>query len=166
MVGSMNPAKLEAVKSVLDKEYSVQGMTVPSHVSAQPMTDVETKEGAMNRAYFLVKEAGADIGIGLEGGVIEEGDEMYLCNWGALATREGRVFIGGGARIPLPAGLAKKVRRGRELGDVIDAYTGLTDVRKGDGTVGILTSGLVSRADMFSHVVKLVYGQYLFHKQV
>ena len=39
-----------------------------SGVSPQPFSDEETIQGAINRARAAVKETGADIGIGLEGG--------------------------------------------------------------------------------------------------
>ncbi|RNA70391.1 DUF84 family protein [Alteribacter keqinensis] len=163
VVGSKNPAKINAVREVFKDDFAVTGKEAPSAVSDQPVSDEETRTGAINRARYLV-EKGAEIGIGLEGGVIDTEEEMLLCNWGSLATRSGDIYVAGGARIPLPEEIAAKVRNGEELGKVIDEYANQTDVRKGEGTIGILTRGMVSRSEMFSHVVKLLYGQFLYNE--
>ncbi|WP_096436201.1 DUF84 family protein [Alteribacter populi] len=165
-IGSRNPAKVSAVESVFSKEqgFVVHDMDIPSNVSPQPISDEETKQGAMNRAKYLVTECDASIGIGLEGGVVDEGDTMMICNWGALATKDGNLFVAGGARFPLPDSIANEIRNGKELGEVIDQWANKRDIRKNEGTVGVLTAGIVTRSKMFSHVAQLLYGQWQFQK--
>lgn len=165
-VGSKNPAKVKAVQQVFERlEAEVIPLSTESGVSAQPFSDEETKEGAINRAKACVAEGGVQVGIGLEGGVIDLGDVMYLCNWGALATESGELFVGSGAKFPLPEFIASEVRKGRELGDVMGEFTKDMDIRKTEGAVGIFTAGYVSRDEMFSHVVKLLVGQYMYSRE-
>ena len=53
-VASTNPVKVGAVQQALaacfpDRAVEVEGCSVPSGVADQPMSDAETKRGAMNR---------------------------------------------------------------------------------------------------------------------
>lgn len=165
-VGSKNPAKISAVKKVLDQEVIIIPKDVPSSVSSQPMSDEETRDGAVNRAMYLIENVGAELAIGLEGGVVtEQNNRMLLCNWGALVTKEKKIYTAGGARIYLPEDITEEIRSGSELGDVIDQWAGGIDIRKKEGAVGVLTNGLVDRSEMFEHVVKLLVGQWKFNDQ-
>ncbi|MFZ4450707.1 DUF84 family protein [Salibacterium aidingense] len=162
-VGSGNKAKIQAVSAVFsDKGYRIYGYEVDSAVSAQPFSEEETKAGAETRAQAVVKKE-ADIGIGLEGGVTEMEDGLYLCNWGALADTQGNIFTAAGAKIRLPEEIAEGLRAGKELKTVMDLYTDRHDVSQNEGAVGIFTDGIISRADMFTHTVQLLYGQWRFY---
>lgn len=161
-IGTLNPAKIAAVKSAFqlaDIEFS--SINVPSGVANQPFSDEETMEGAINRAVQAQKEENADIGIGLEGGVVEIQRELFLCNWGALCSG-GQTFVAGGAKIPLPKEVADGVRAGKELGLVMAEYTSRIDVSKEEGAIGVFTNGQINRSEMFTHVLKLLIGQYAF----
>ncbi len=82
-VGTNNEAKIAAVRAVLsEKEYRIVSLEVPSGVSAQPLSDEETRLGAIGRAKRALEAAEADIGIGLEGGVTKIDGQWWLCNWG------------------------------------------------------------------------------------
>jgi inosine/xanthosine triphosphatase len=162
-IGTLNPTKVQAVKSVFSNEsYVFVETDVPSDVAEQPFSDEETLKGAINRARNALEKENADIGIGLEGGVVQTHQGLWLCNWGALASRNGIVVTAGGARIPLPSEVAEGVMSGKELGDVMDEYTGKRNIRKNEGAIGIFTNGYVNRTDMFIHIVKLLAGQYEF----
>ena len=164
-VGSKNPAKLKAVQDVFQIEQ-VLPIDAPSYVSAQPFSDQETKQGAINRAISCVDEYAAEIGIGLEGGVMSLDDQLYLCNWGALYTNDNRLYVASGARIPLPKEVSTPLYEGVELGDIMDTYAKRLDVRKKEGAIGIFTNNLVDRGEMFKHFVRLLYGQYLFQQNM
>ncbi|MFC7393593.1 DUF84 family protein [Scopulibacillus cellulosilyticus] len=165
-VGSHNPAKIRAVERLSEFfNLTVQAVDVPSGVSDQPRSDDETKRGAVQRAKGVIEKSNADFGVGLEGGIMEINNTVYVCNWGALVDRNGQVFTASGARIPLPESIAEGLRTGIELGDVIDKYTNQLDVSKGEGTIGILTDGLITRTDMFFHIMQLLYGQYQFYSK-
>nr|WP_084279145.1 DUF84 family protein [Anoxybacillus tepidamans] len=162
-VGTMNRAKIAAVEAVFsDERFMVVATEADSNVSSQPFSDEETREGAINRAKHALMKENADIGIGLEGGVVQAMDGLWVCNWGALVDRNGLVVSAGGARIPLPTEVAEGVLGGQELGDVMDAYTGTRNIRQKEGAIGVFTNGYVNRTDMFAHIVKLLAGQYEF----
>lgn len=162
LVGSNNPTKIQAVKNVFAKA-EVGNIEVFSKVSAQPFSDEETMEGAVNRAKECAASLEGTIGIGLEGGVMELNGQLFLCNWGALADENSDVFVASGARIPLPDEVTEKLEKGAELGEVMDEYAARKDVRKKEGAIGIFTNEEVDREQMFTHVLKLLKGQYLFH---
>ncbi|ANU25773.1 DUF84 family protein [Planococcus versutus] len=160
-IASKNPAKINAVSSVLKNiEWSVDLAAVDSdsEVSAQPFSQQETRQGAINRSKNAL--GNFDIAIGLEGGVYELEGMLYLCNWGALATQEGQLYTAAGAQIPLPEEIAIELRAGIELGSIMDDYANESGIRQHKGAVGVFTSGLVNRGEMFSHIVKLLIGQY------
>lgn len=161
VVASKNPAKISAVSNVLASlEWTVDlsAADAESEVSEQPFSQQETREGAVNRAINALGDY--NFAIGLEGGVYEMAGVLYLCNWGALATQDGRLFTAAGAQIPLPEEIASRLHQGMELGPVMDSYADEIGIRHHKGAIGILTDGLVNRGEMFSHVVKLLLGQY------
>jgi inosine/xanthosine triphosphatase len=165
-IGSKNPAKIAAVKEAFkDKQIEFIAVDADSGVSAQPMSDEETIQGAINRAIAAAEKGGADIGIGLEGGVQSTAHGLMLCNWGALSVKGMDPIIAGGARLPLPEEVADKVLAGTELGPVMDEYASKQNVRKNEGAVGIFTNGQINRSEMFTHVMKLLAGQYEYKRE-
>jgi inosine/xanthosine triphosphatase len=164
IIGSKNPAKIDAVKQVFSmKDFEFITMNVSSGVSEQPFSDEETVNGAINRATQALVQGDGQIGIGLEGGVQETPFGLFLCNWGALVTSQAEApIIAGGARILLPDTIAVELRNGAELGPTMDDFTKKQNIGKGKGAIGIFTAGVVNRAEMFSHVTSLLYGQYLY----
>ncbi|KGX84029.1 DUF84 family protein [Pontibacillus marinus] len=162
IVGSNNYAKIDAVRSNFS-DFEVMGMEVASKVSSQPFSDEETLEGAINRARECASSEKGSMGIGLEGGVMELENDLYLCNWGALVDKQENVFTASGARIPLPDEVAKDLSKGKELGDIMDEYAQRSEIRQKEGAIGIFTNELVNRKEMFEHVVRLLKGQYEFY---
>jgi inosine/xanthosine triphosphatase len=163
-IGTKNQAKNKAVQNIcmsLINQPEFISLDVSSNVSAQPFGDEETLEGAKNRAIQACIEEQVNISFGLEGGVKELDGQLFICNWGVLQTAEGEQYIAGGAQLPLPQDVALAVRNGEELGPVMERYTNQTGIRQNEGAVGIFTSNIVKRADMFEHIVKLLLGQYL-----
>jgi inosine/xanthosine triphosphatase len=166
IIGTKNPAKINAVQTAFDGyQAEFVTMNVASGVSEQPFSDEETINGAVNRALNALHEGEGDMGIGLEGGVQKHGNGLYLCNWGALAVKGKEPFVAGGARIPLPKEIANRLIAGEELGPVMDEYTHKENIRKQEGAVGVFSNGRVDRAEMFSHVMKLLIGQYEYRSR-
>jgi len=157
-IGSKNPAKLGAVQ-VIFPEAEIIGLSVSSYVSPQPFSDKETRLGAMNRAKACL-QPGIDLGIGLEGGVMKLDGVLYLCNWCALAMPNGEILTASGARIPLPEEVEHMLNAGEELGNIMDHYAKKQNVRENEGAIGIFTNNLVTRKEMFAHVMLLLRGQW------
>src|SRR5690625_1056794 len=158
VIGSLNETKINAVKKVFP-EANLSASSVPSGVSLQPVGDEETYEGAVNRAKHAQERYPNHIGIGLEGGVMKLKHDLYVCNWGALATTEGDIYVASGARIKLPRQFAAKIDEGLELSEIMDDYTRKKNIRHHEGAIGIFTNGKMLRKDMFAHVVILLRGQ-------
>ncbi len=153
-IGSTNPAKIRAVENVIRKVWPTavfHSIPAPSGVSDMPMSDEETLRGATNRARAAL--AGADFGIGLEGGVHEEPFGLVLMGWTVVMGRDGRYGIGGTARIPLPDSITRRVRAGEELGPVMDDILHAENTSQKGGAVGALTGGLVLRGHSFETAV-------------
>ncbi|MFI8686053.1 DUF84 family protein [Rossellomorea sp. NPDC077527] len=164
-IGTTNPAKVQAVQKAFQEQYGdvqFECLKTESYVSEQPRSDQETIEGALNRAKNVLKATNSDVGIGLEGGVSESLYGMFVCNWGALVDRNGTEIIGGGARISLPKEISLELKAGKELGPLMDEYTQRTGIRKKEGAIGVFTNGLLTREEMFHHVVDLLIGQWQY----
>lgn len=161
VVGTKNPAKIQAVKNSFGMAADIIGVNVPSGVREQPFSDEETITGAINRAKNALAETNRAIGIGLEGGVTETPYGLMLCNWGAVVVKgyEHHPLIAGGARILLPEEISNRLLKGEELGPVMDDYCKKENIRSHEGAIGIFTNGVVNRDDMFTHVVKILKGQ-------
>ncbi|MCM3569639.1 DUF84 family protein [Neobacillus mesonae] len=166
IIGSKNPAKVQAVKnSFIHQDTQYISLDIPSGVSGQPFLDEETIKGAINRAEGALREGEGDIGIGLEGGVQETAYGLLMCNWGALAARGMEPIIAGGARILLPEEVASRLRSGEELGPVMEDYVKKKNVRKHEGAIGVFTNEAVNRAEMFTHVINLLAGQFAYQQK-
>ncbi|MCB8943859.1 MAG: inosine/xanthosine triphosphatase [Ardenticatenaceae bacterium] len=155
-VGSTNPVKIEAVRSVVQRvwpEAHVTGIAVPSGVSEMPLSEAEMIAGAKNRAILAREKLSADLGFGLEGGLHEASFGWELQGWVAVVDDDGRSSIGSGTRLPLPHHLVQRVLAGAELGHVMDDLLGETNVKQKGGAIGALTGGLIMRQDAFTHSV-------------
>jgi inosine/xanthosine triphosphatase len=156
-VGSTNPVKVGAARTMVQRlapRAEVVGIAVPSGVPDQPWGDDETMRGAIARARAARAVQDADLGIGIEGGVVAEADGgVRSCAWAAVVGRDGREGVGGSLAMRLPDRVARLVRDGVELGHAMDALTGERNVKQGVGAVGILTAGLVTRQQAYEVLV-------------
>lgn len=156
-VGSLNPVKIGAVReiiSALAPQATITGISVASTVPDQPFGDDETIRGAIARATAARHALDADLGVGVEGGVVEESDgAMRTCAWAAIVDRTGRSGVGGSLAMPLPDRVAEMIREGLELGHAMDRLIGGHDTKRGKGAVGILTAGLVDRQRAYAALV-------------
>ena len=75
--------------------------------------------------------------------------------------KNGVVGIGGGHRVQLPDQIIIGLREGRELGDIIDQIMGKKDIKKQEGTIGVLTDGHITRSKMFQDVVICAFSRFL-----
>ena len=156
-VGSTNPVKIAAVRAVIRElapGASIDGVRVASMVADQPFGDEETIRGALTRARSAREALGAEIGVGLEGGVVEGADgQMRTCAWAAVASHDGREGVGGSLAMLLPEQVATWVRDGLELGLAMDRLIDARGTKHGKGAVGILTAGLVDRQRAYEVLV-------------
>jgi len=158
VVGSTNPAKIEAVRLALARLAPgcvLQALDVPSGVAVQPEGDHATREGARNRARAALAATDADVAFGLEGGVVHEPPLVWLVSWVAAIARNGRAGDASGLRMQLPAAVAARLADGDELGTIIDALFSVTASKQHTGAIGLLTEGFVSRTEAFADLVAM-----------
>lgn len=100
------------------------------------MSDEESITGATNRAKAaLAAHPDASFGVGMEGGLQKLGDRWYECGWIAVIDKNGKVGLGSSARFECSHKIVDEIMKGKELADVIDALTGLQDVRSSQGAM-------------------------------
>ena len=151
-VGSHNPLKLAATRSVIRRvfpEAEFVAVASESGVSINPSSNRETIIGARTRAKTARGRAGADWGIGLEGGITRVGKEWFTCVWGVIWDGKDETR-GGGVHFQLPPLVLKGIlQNNTEMGTGIDKLTGMRMTKRRMGAEGILTNGLIDRKDTF-----------------
>ncbi|PIT86503.1 MAG: inosine/xanthosine triphosphatase [Candidatus Magasanikbacteria bacterium CG10_big_fil_rev_8_21_14_0_10_43_6] len=154
IVGSKNPVKIAAAKTAFTLAFphidiTVEGISVSSGVSDQPMSAAETLQGAENRASNIFAAASPDFAVGMEGGLEEDMHGLASVAWMVIKNRAGKTGRGKSGVFFLPPGVAELVRKGHELGEADDLYWGETNSKQQDGAVGLLTNQAVRREDYY-----------------
>ena len=149
-VGSKNPVKINAVKLAFeavwpDKQWEVVGQEVDSGVSKQPMNLAETIRGARNRANTALAALDGDFGVGLEGGIFQQGEHFFNSGWMVVVDKEGREGIGSTVTILLSKKVMDYIRQGKELGEVDDIIFQKGNTKQGEGHFGLMTNNHVTR---------------------
>ena len=160
IIASKNPVKINAFslgyQSMFpEKNNEIIGVSVPSDVSDQPMTDKETLDGARNRAANARKaNPDASLWVGIEGGIEDSQQGMHAFAWVVIqsASQTGEARTG---TFMLPNEVARLVRQGIELGEADDIVFDRTNSKQEDGAVGLLTEGLIDRTKYYEHAVVL-----------
>jgi non-canonical (house-cleaning) NTP pyrophosphatase len=184
IVASTNPVKVQSAKHGFTQmfpaeTFTAEGISVPSGVSDQPMTDEETLQGALNRAINArAAQPSADYWVGIEGGCEEKHGELWTFAWVVVLglasprhegyqwtepakvadVRQGVRVLMGKARtgaFMLPQEVANLVRSGIELGHADDQVFGRSNSKQTNGAVGLLTSDLIDRQRYYEHAVIL-----------
>ena len=168
VVGSTNPVKIAAVRAVIARvapEASVHAVDVASGVPDQPWGDDETQRGAAERARQALRlstEADADLGVGIEGGVVLQHDgSVRTCAWAVASTRDGQTGTGGSLAMQLPLEVAALVIAGTELGHAMDQVALRVHTKRHAGAVGILTAGLIDRQRAYEPLVSYALAPFL-----
>ncbi len=170
-VGSANPVKVNATLAAAIETWpdvQVKGFEVASKVSAQPLSDEETRQGAINRAQAALvtglKEVGSVeeiLGVGMEGGVVDYGNEMWSTVWAAVVDQPGNVTLSAGARFMVPSSVADLIRKKVEMGHAVAEIIGEENknkIKQEQGLIGILTAGFVDRTEEYQGIIKLALG--------
>ena len=144
-VGSTNPVKIAAVRTVMEKVYGdvrVTGLDVPSGVPEQPFEE-QVHQGSVNRAKAALGDH--DMAVGIEAGVFEMLDGLYDIQHCTILTRDGRMTFGQGSGFRYPDEIADLVRKGMTVGEAVKEVYGSTEIGKKKGAIGLLSKGLIDR---------------------
>lgn len=147
-VGSQNPVKVAAVRSVMEKIYGdvrITAVDVSSGVPPQPFGD-ETHRGSENRAKAAL--GGHDMAVGIEAGVFEMLDGLYDIQHCTIISKDGRVTYGHGSGFRYPDSIANLVRKGLTVGEAVKQVYGDTEIGKKQGAIGLLSKGLIDRKSL------------------
>jgi inosine/xanthosine triphosphatase len=162
VVASTNPVKIAAVRAGFTRmfpdaadTFQFAGISVPSGVSDQPMSDAETLRGAFNRATNARQEQpDAAFTVGVEGGVELVNDELLVFAWIVVLGRDGS-GKSRTATFNLPDEVSRLVRQGLELGDADDQVFNRANSKQQTGSVGLLTGDIIDRARYYEQAVML-----------
>lgn len=159
VVGSKNPVKVGAAQSAFERLFpdnliECQGIDAPSGVADQPMTDAETKLGAINRVKYCQSEYQADYFIAMEGGVdlFDHGPSTFA--YIAIA-HQSQVSVGRGAQLPLPMQVYQALTQGQELGHVMDQMFNTVNIKQKGGAIALLTNGNETRQSNYTQAIIL-----------
>lgn len=160
IIASTNPVKIQAVKNGFEQMFAEQkfefkGVSVPSEVASQPMSNQETLQGAQNRADNANSAvAGAVYYVGIEGGVELVENEMEAFAWVVIkgAEKYGKARTG---TFYLPKSIVDLIKVGKELGEADDIVFDRKNSKQDNGAVGILTGNIIDRAQYYTQAVIL-----------
>ncbi|MBE3759844.1 inosine/xanthosine triphosphatase [Vibrio parahaemolyticus] len=156
VIASLNPAKINAVKSAFQSASPQQvfefvGISVPSEVADQPMTNEETHRGALNRVKNAKLEMPtADFYVGLEAGI--EGNVTFAWMVIESDTHRGESRS---ASLMLPPEVLAQLADANELGDVMDKVFGTENIKQKGGAISLLTQNQLTRSSVYHQALIL-----------
>ena len=151
-----NPAKIRAIQQAFNEIFGegschIASVSVESGVPEQPFGSEETRAGARNRvANARAAQPDADYWVAIEAGI----DDDSTFSWVVIEDRHQR----GEARsatLPLPAVILEKVRAGEALGPVMSQQTGIDEIGRKEGAIGVFTAGKLTRSSVYHQAVVL-----------
>ena len=144
-VGSINPVKVEAVRTVMEKVFGnvrIIPVKVDSCVPEQPFGD-DTYRGAVNRAKAALGKH--TLSVGIEAGVFEMYGHLYDIQHCAIVDKNGVITLGTSSGFRYPDKIEDMVKKGMTVGKaMIAAYENASRGDK-EGAVGLLSKGLLDR---------------------
>lgn len=155
IIGSNNPIKFETTKEAFtqsfpDEEFEFITFPALSGVPDQPMGQMETRQGATNRAEACKAEyLEADFFVGLEGGLEKIEGEYWAFAWMCVLDNSGATGFGRTGSFLLPPKVSALIDKGEELGIATDIAFNETNSKHKSGTIGVLTNGNITRKDFY-----------------
>ena len=167
-VGSLNSAKLEAVRQGLAPFFevvAVEGHEAQSGVSEQPLGLEEILRGARARAHQSYAAGNCEMGAGIEDGLVHvPGTAAGYMNVGACVLFDGNqesVGLSAGFEYPSACVAAatgpERVPVGKAFDAVFRPPPGWDDPGPGAGNIGRLTAGVITRIDYGAQAVTCAF---------
>lgn len=171
VVASTNPIKLDCTRLAFAQIFpndnlQFSTLAVPSGVPNQPMGQLQTRQGAINRAssaHQTISEA--DFWVGLEGGlelvpILDNNSrptgkkELHTLVYICILNKHGKKGESHAAGFQLPPPIAKLVlEQNLELGQADDLVFNRQNSKQQDGACGILTKGIITRSNLYQMAV-------------
>ncbi|HEY0207583.1 inosine/xanthosine triphosphatase [Acerihabitans sp.] len=156
VAATTNPAKINAILQAFNDTYGpdscrVEGIDVDSGVPSQPMGDVETRSGARNRVMAARQVCPeADFWVGVEAGIEDNMTFAWMVIENTHLRGESR-----SASLILPESILQGIIEGRELGHEMARLTGITDIKRQGGAIGVFTAGKLTRSSVYYQALLL-----------
>lgn len=156
IIASLNPAKINAVKVAFsqvfpEQAFQYQGISVPSGVSAQPMSDRETHLGALNRVIHAKTQCpNGDFFVGLEAGIENNTTFAWMVIDDGHQHGESR-----SSSLQLPPVVLQKLNDDNELGDVMDELFQTENIKQKGGAISLLTHQQLTRSSVYQQALIL-----------
>ncbi|SHO55234.1 inosine/xanthosine triphosphatase [Vibrio quintilis] len=162
IIATRNPAKVNAVKDAFrevfpDVSFKFKGIDVASEVPDQPMSDEETRLGALNRVKNARQASpGADYYVGVEAGIEQE----MTFAWMVIESQDRR----GESRsssLMLPKEVTAQLNTGHELGDIMDSLFNENNIKQKGGAIGLFTNQRLTRSSVYYQALILALVPFL-----
>lgn len=163
-LGTKSDLKLDFLKQALmafniDEAEIVQ-FEVVSDVDYQPIGEIETRKGSLNRARNakFLSNGSEEISIGLEAGLefIEETKLFYLVCVCTIIDKDDNIYIGVSSKAPLPKVVSLGVENKKQFGELIRNYKE-SSARNFETYI----DRLVKRDYEFTEAIKIALNSYL-----
>ncbi|MBN1786256.1 MAG: inosine/xanthosine triphosphatase [Candidatus Methanofastidiosa archaeon] len=153
-VGSLNPVKVNAVRTTFEEVFEhlgmasdidVVGFSVESGVPDQPIGLEAIYKGAQNRAMAVYNKHPCDYNIGLEAGIYRIGDTFLDLQFCVIMDMWGWTTVGHGGGFSYPMEVIEGVRGGDEVGKIFAKISGNQNIKNQEGAIGLLSKGFIDR---------------------
>ncbi|MGX7900321.1 inosine/xanthosine triphosphatase, partial [Klebsiella pneumoniae] len=116
--------------------------------------------GARNRvANARLAQPNADFWVAIEAGIDDDSTFSWVVIESAGQRGEAR-----SATLPLPDVILEQVRAGEALGPVMSQYTGIDQIGRKEGAIGVFTGGRLTRSSVYHQAVVLALSP--FHNAI
>ncbi|MFW9998544.1 MAG: inosine/xanthosine triphosphatase [Candidatus Hodarchaeota archaeon] len=167
-VGSLNPTKIEAVKSAFCryyKNFEVQNIKVHSKVSNQPIGFINIIDGAINRAkqslnYIIERKKIFNniFGIGIEAGLAtvpytKSGFmDFQFC---AIIDEQKHLSLGSGIAFEYPKFIVEQVLQDpdKEIGEIVGKLANNENLKNEKGAISFLSKNSITRTEILTQAV-------------
>ena len=160
-----NPAKIQAILQAFNEIFGegschIESVSVESGVPEQPFGSDETRAGARNRvANARRAQPNADFWVAIEAGIVEGSTFRWVTIEDGSLRGDAR-----SATLPLPQVILEKVQAGEALGPVMSQYTGIDEIGRKEGAIGVFTAGKLTRSSVYHQAVVLALSP--FHNAI
>jgi len=165
VAATTNPAKIMAISLAFEDifgadSFRIEGVDVDSGVPAQPIGSIETRTGARHRVISARQvRPEADFWVGVEAGIEDNMTFAWMVIENMYQRGESR-----SASLMLPEIILQEINQGSELGDEMDKLTGISEVKRKGGAIGIFTAGKLTRTSVYHQALILALAP--FHNAV
>ncbi|MCD6368844.1 MAG: inosine/xanthosine triphosphatase [Thermoproteales archaeon] len=160
-IGSENPVKVKAIQNVFEYFFdgiAFKSLKISTSVEPQPMGLEETLIGAIERALYSLREIKADLGVGIEAGLIKATEPLkgflnqQIC---AIVDSKGFLTLGFSQPFQTPPQVVEGLLslKAREMEEILEDITGIKGIGEKEGAIGYLTNKLITRYDLCMQAV-------------